>query len=82
MTSSEDDSSSSSNDSKGKKKEKPKKEEEAFVEPQPIEMEIDHTMIAFAKAQGIRDPQLLQGRMSFDVCNILSQAKLKHRTCK
>lgn len=37
-------------------------------------------MIAYAKFHGIKDPGLLQGRMCEETCNILNQAKLKHRT--
>ena len=37
-------------------------------------------MIAFAKAEGITEIGLLQGRMSEETCNLLNQAKMKHRT--
>lgn len=37
-------------------------------------------MIAYAKKNGIKDPELLQGRMSEETANVLNQAKLKHRS--
>ena len=39
-------------------------------------------MIDYASKNGISDPELLKGHMSLDVCKILSEAKLKHRSCK
>jgi len=31
-------------------------------------------------AEGVTEPELLQGTMGAETCNILNQAKLKHRT--
>jgi hypothetical protein len=39
-------------------------------------------MVRFAKSQGIKDKELLQGKMSFETCKILSESKIKHRSCK
>lgn len=37
-------------------------------------------MIKYVKAVGITDEMFFEGRMPREVCNILSHAKLKHRT--
>jgi hypothetical protein len=39
-------------------------------------------MIQYALNEGIIDQTLLTGKMSRSTCNIVSHAKLKHRTCK
>jgi hypothetical protein len=46
--------------------------EEVFIGPLPIEEEVDHDMIMYAKHQGIKDPALLLGRMCPETCNALN----------
>lgn len=53
-----------------------------FLGPTEIEKFVDHGVIEYARQQGIKDEAMLRGLMSREACNILSQAKLKHRTCK
>lgn len=53
-----------------------------FLGPTEIEKEVDHKVIEYARHIGVKDEKLLKGLMSIETCRILSQAKLKHRTCK
>ena len=64
------------------KKDENKKKEPEFHPPLPLETEIDDDMIQYVRDQGIKDPDLLRGRMSEETCNLLNHAKLKHRSCK
>lgn len=53
-----------------------------FVEPLPLELIVDQGMIEYARNEGITDADLLEGKMRLDTCQQMSEAKLKHRTCK
>jgi hypothetical protein len=75
-------SSSSSDASSSGKKTKKKREKEGFVKPLEVEEEVDKEMIQFAIDEGINVEQFLQGRMSLRTCQVMSESKLKHRTCK
>lgn len=76
-------SSSGGGSQDGEKKErKKKKEKESFVAPLEVEEEIDKEMLQFAIEEGITDEQFLQGKMSLRTCQVMSESKLKHRTCK
>mmetsp|Transcript_18469 Transcript_18469/g.31607 ORF Transcript_18469/g.31607 Transcript_18469/m.31607 type:complete len:260 (+) Transcript_18469:274-1053(+) len=57
-----------------------KKKEFKFYPPLPLETQIDHQMIQYARDEGITDEDLLTGRMSEAICNIMNHAKLKHRS--
>lgn len=59
-----------------KKKEKENKAEKVFHEPLPIEQHIDKDVIKYVKSVGITDEIFQQGKMSREICDILSRAKL------